>query len=164
MAMPNAAWHIAAAQTEEDLAAVAMLFQSYADSLGVDLGYQDFAAELASLPGKYAPPAGSLLLARNRDSTPIGCAALRAIEPTGCCEMKRLFVAPTGRGTGLGRALAEAVVAEAQRIGYRQVRLDTLPFMDAAIALYEAMGFVPIAPYYDTPINGTRFLGLTLGT
>jgi GNAT superfamily N-acetyltransferase len=153
---------IVPATTAEDLTAVAALFRAYADSLGVDLGYQDFAAEMAGLPGKYALPQGVLLLARGHDGTPLGCAALRPLRPIGCCEMKRLFVSPDGRGTGLGRALANSVVTEARRIGYRQIQLDTLPFMDAAIGLYQAMGFVPIPPYYATPVEGTRFLGLTL--
>jgi GNAT superfamily N-acetyltransferase len=146
--------------TEADIAAVAALFQSYAGSLGIDLGYQDFAAELAGLPGKYAAPDGALLLARGPEGAPLGCVALRPLDAGGCCEMKRLYVVPAGRGTGLGRALAEAAVTEARRIGYREVRLDTLPFMHAAMALYEAMGFVPIPPYYETPIAGTRFLAL----
>jgi len=155
-------YQIGPATSEADIAAVAVLFQAYADSLGVDLGYQDFAAELAALPGKYAAPGGALLLARGPDGSALGCVALRPLDADGCCEMKRLYVAPGGRGTGLGRALAEAVVAEARRIGYRELRLDTLPFMQTAMALYDAMGFVPIPPYYDTPIAGTRFLALDL--
>jgi GNAT superfamily N-acetyltransferase len=157
-------YRIGGAETEADIAAVAALLQAYADSLGVDLGYQDFAAELAALPGKYAAPNGALLLARGPDGGALGCVGLRPLDAGGCCEMKRLYVAPSGRGTRLGRALIEAVVAEARRIGYREVRLDTLPFMHAAMALYDAMGFVPIPPYYETPVAGTRFLALSLAT
>ncbi|MFO1027851.1 MAG: GNAT family N-acetyltransferase [Acetobacteraceae bacterium] len=153
---------IAPATEASDLAAVRRLFQAYADSLGVDLGYQDFAAELATLPGKYAAPGGALLLARMAQGEPAGCVALRPLPFDGCCEMKRLYVAPAGRGSGVGRALAEAVVAAARQRGYREIRLDTLPFMQAAMALYESLGFVEIAPYYDTPIAGTRFLALPL--
>jgi len=155
-------YRISAATTDADIVDVAALFQDYANGLGVDLGYQDFAAELAGLPGKYAAPAGALLLARGLDGTALGCVALRPLEAAGCCEMKRLYVAPAGRGSGLGRALTEAVVAQARRIGYRELRLDTLPFMQTAMALYGAMGFVPIPPYYETPIAGTRFLALDL--
>jgi len=139
-----------------------VLFRAYAAALDVDLGYQDFAAELAGLPGRYASPAGVLLLAREAMGQPVGCIALRPLGTDGSCEMKRLYVAPAGRGGGLGRALVEAVIAEATRIGYREIRLDTLPSMQAAQALYEAIGFVPITPYYDTPIAGTRFLSLRL--
>jgi GNAT superfamily N-acetyltransferase len=157
-------YRIGAAVSEADIDTVAALFQAYAGSLGVDLGYQDFGAELAALPGKYAAPNGALLLARAPEGAALGCVALRPLEADGCCEMKRLYVAPAGRGTGLGRALAETAVAEARRIGYREVRLDTLPFMQTAMALYDAMGFVPIPPYYETPVAGTRFLALSLAT
>ena len=153
--------HIQPVRTAADLQATAQLFQAYAASLPVDLGYQDFAAELAALPGKYAPPAGELLLARG-DGEPLGCVGLRPLAAAGACEMKRLFLAPSARGLGLGRALAEAVVAEARRIGYRELFLDTLPSMASAIALYEQMGFVRIAPYYAPTPAGTIFLALRL--
>ena len=138
------------------------MFTTYANGLGVDLAYQGFAAEMAGMPGKYAPPAGELLLARRADGAAIGCVGLRPIEPPGCCEMKRLYVAPQARGLGLGKALVDAVVAEAQRIGYREIRLDTLPTMDEAIGLYRKLGFEPIEPYYVTPIVGTRFMAKQL--
>ena len=114
------------------------------------------------MPGKYAPPSGALLLARDSNGTPAGCVGLRLIEPRGCCEMKRLYVAPQGRGFGLGEKLVRAVIEEAKRIGYREMRLDTLPSMTGAIALYSKLGFEPIAPYYETPIVGTRFMRLSL--
>ncbi len=160
--MRDVAFHIAPAREPADLAAIATLFASYAASLDVDLGYQSFASELASLPGKYAPPTGKLLLARDPDTRPLGCVALRALDIEGCCEMKRLYVSPQARGLGLGRALIMAISAEAERIGYREIRLDTLPGMTEAISLYETAGFVPIAPYYETPIAGTRFFARTL--
>ncbi len=151
---------IAAVATADDLAAVRMLFQAYADGLGIDLGYQDFAHELAALPGNYAPPGGALLLARDRTGAPLGCAALRPLGDV--AEMKRLYVAPAARGIGLGTALMHAIVGEARRIGYRAVRLDTLPDMTAAQALYAAAGFRPIDPYYAGAPPGTLFLELTL--
>ena len=162
-AMTDAAFRIGPVGTAADLAAVARLFEAYAASLAVDLAYQDFATELASLPGKYAAPDGALLLARDLRGEALGCVALRPMGFAGCCEMKRLFVAPPGRGLGLGRALAAAIIAEAGRLGYREIRLDTLPFMAEAIALYRTLGFAPIDPYYDTPVAGTIFLGRALG-
>lgn len=145
-----------------DLADVASLFRAYAGSLPIDLGYQDFEAELAGLPGKYAPPRGALLLARAPDGAPLGCVALRPFAEPGVCEMKRLYVAPAARGLGLGRALAEAVTAEAARLAYAEIRLDTLPSMSSAIGLYEALGFRRIGAYYDTPVAGTLFLARSL--
>lgn len=117
---------------------------------------------MAAMPGKYAPPAGALLLARDSNGTPVGCVGLRPIEPRGCCEMKRLYVAPQGRGFGLGEKLVRAVIEEAKRIHYREMRLDTLPAMTGAIALYTKLGFEPIAPYYETPVVGTHFMRLPL--
>jgi ribosomal protein S18 acetylase RimI-like enzyme len=149
---------IAQADTKADLAAVAALFRAYAASLDVDLAYQGFEAELAALPGPYAPPAGRLLLARSADGAPLGCAGLRPIAPPGCCEMKRLYVSPEGRGTGLGARLVETLIGEAKAIGYREMRLDSLPSMAPAIALYRRHGFETMAPYYDTPVAGTVFL------
>ncbi len=146
----------------EDLGAVRSLFAAYAASLPVDLAYQGFAAELAGLPGAYAPPAGALLLARGADRTPLGCVALRPMAEAGLAEMKRLFVAPAGRGRGLGRALAEAALAAAEARGYREMRLDSLPTMATAIALYRMLGFREIAPYYPTPVAGTVFLARAL--
>jgi len=160
--MPDAPFHIVKARSAADLEDAARLFGAYAASLDIDLSYQDFAAELAGLPGKYAPPAGALLIARDPRGEALGCVALRPIEPEGCCEMKRLYVAPEGRGLGLGRALVDAILGEAARIGHREMRLDTLPTMAAALALYRQAGFVPIERYYDTPVAGTIFLGRSL--
>lgn len=154
---------IAHAGSQDDLRAVAALFKAYAASLDVDLAYQDFASELAGLPGKYVPPDGTLLLARNPDGLPMGCAALRRIDPDGCCEMKRLYVRPEGRGGGLGEALARAIISEATTMGYREMRLDTLPSMAAAQGLYGRLGFEIIPPYYDTAVAGTLFMRLALG-
>jgi len=145
-----------------DVAAVAALFRAYAASLDVDLAYQGFEAELAALPGKYAAPHGALLLARDAAGVPVGCVALRLLAEPHTCEMKRLYVPPAARGTGLGRALVDAVIAEARRLGYRALCLDTLPSMAKAVAIYRGLGFVEIAPYYDTPVAGTIFLRLAL--
>jgi ribosomal protein S18 acetylase RimI-like enzyme len=150
------------ARTQADLQTIAALFEGYARSLPVALDYQDFATELAGLPGKYAPPAGALLLARDNSGNPLGCVGLRPLEVEGYCEMKRLYLLPPARGLGLGRALTEAVVHEARRLGYSELRLDTLPSMSTAIALYERMGFKRIAPYYAPTPAGTVFMALTL--
>jgi ribosomal protein S18 acetylase RimI-like enzyme len=148
--------------TADQLADTVRLFRDYEASLDTDLCFQGFEAEVASLPGKYAPPQGALFVARSAGGEALGCVALRPVEPAGACEMKRLYVAPQGRGLGLGRALMEAVIAEARRIGYREMRLDTLPSMTTAQAMYREAGFVPIDPYYDTPVGGTVFMALDL--
>jgi len=154
------AYTIAGAEAR-DLDEIAQLFRAYEAHIDVDLSYQGFADELATLPGKYALPRGQLLIARNADGAAIGCVALRPVDAPGCCEMKRLFVSQQGRGLGLGRALAEAVIAEAAKLGYAELRLDTLPTMHEAIALYRKLGFVPIAPYYAAR-EGTLFMALSL--
>ena len=149
-------------RTADDLAAATALFREYEASLDTDLCFQGFEAELAGLPGYYAPPTGELFIARDGGGRPIGCVALRPVEPKGACEMKRLYVAPGGRGIGLGRTLMETVIREARAIGYREMRLDTLPSMTTAQTLYRQAGFVPIDPYYETPVGGTVFMGLDL--
>jgi ribosomal protein S18 acetylase RimI-like enzyme len=159
--MADPAFTIVAASAPDDLASVRALFQAYAVSLPVDLGYQDFATELATLPGKYGPPGGALLITRYRAGASLGCVGLRPLGDR-ACEMKRLYVDPAARGLGLGRALMDAVIAEATRLGYAEIRLDTLPTMHAAIAMYRAAGFAPIAAYYDTAPAGTLFLGRRL--
>ncbi|MDB5393517.1 MAG: acetyltransferase [Rhodospirillales bacterium] len=152
---------ISLALMAEDIRAVSKLFEGYAASLPVDLAYQDFAAELAGLPGKYSPPRGALLIARGDGNAPLGCAALRPLSAE-CCEMKRLYLVPASRGLGLGRAMTIAVIGEARRLGYRQLRLDTLPTMKTAQALYEQLGFEPIPPYYEPTPIGTVFMSLKL--
>ena len=151
---------IVAATTPEDVEHVRTLLREYERSLGVDLAFQGFAQEVAALPGVYAPPRGRLLLAMDGDA-PAGCVALRPITDD-VCEMKRLYLRPSLRGKGAGRMLAGRIIDEARAIGYRTMRLDSLPAMTEAIALYEALGFRKIAPYYTNPVPGTVYLERTL--
>ncbi len=152
--------HLVEVTTDIGIAHVHRLFREYAEGLNVDLGFQGFEQELASLPGVYVPPLGFLQIATFGVQV-AGCVAMRAMEGE-VCEMKRLYVRPEFRGRGIGRVLAEAVVARARAAGYRRMRLDTLPWMDAAMALYRALGFHEIEPYYDNPIPGTVYMELVL--
>jgi GNAT superfamily N-acetyltransferase len=147
---------LVAVRESSDIEEVRALVREYAASLPFALDFQDFDRELNELPGDYAPPQGALLLARGA-----GCVALRPIDET-TCEMKRLYVRPSARGTGLGRRLAEAAITEARTLGYKRMRLDTVPGMDSAQSLYEQLGFEDIAPYRSNPIPGARFLELQL--
>jgi putative acetyltransferase len=148
------------AHGDEMLEQARALFREYADSLGIDLRFQQFPDELANLPGDYSPPSGCLLVAQ-WDRTPAGCAALRRFEGE-ICEMKRLYTRPRFRGRGLGKALAERVIERAREAGYQRMRLDTLPDMNAARALYVSLGFQEIASYRYNPVEGTVFLELNL--
>jgi ribosomal protein S18 acetylase RimI-like enzyme len=140
----------------DDVAVVRELILEYAASLRVDLGFQDFEHEVATLDSYY-----ELMLVARIDGDVAGCVALRRIDDQ-VCEMKRLYVRPRFRGRDLGRALALAIIDEARSRGYARIRLDTLPSMSSAMALYESLGFHDIAPYRFNPIAGTRFLELTL--
>ena len=148
------------AESREDIEEARRLFREYEASLGIDLCFQNFESELAGLPGAYAPPSGSLLLARRGGET-AGCVALRRLDGQ-TCEMKRLYVRDAFRGIGLGRRLAEAILAEAKRIGYFRMRLDTLPSMRLAIPLYRSLGFRDIPPYTENPIDGALFMELVI--
>jgi len=143
-----------------DLADVRSLFEEYAASLPFDLGFQEFERELAGLPGAYSPPRGALLIAREQGAA-VGCVALRPLGHD-TCELKRLYVRPGTRGSGVGRALTERALDEARRIGYRRIRLDTVPGMERAQALYLKLGFREVPPYAPNPISGARFLELAL--
>jgi ribosomal protein S18 acetylase RimI-like enzyme len=143
------------AQLPQDLPVVRGLFREYADSLDIDLCFQDFEAELSALPGKYQAPAGRILLAWRGDQA-VGCIALRPLQD-GDCEMKRLYVKPDIRGERLGRRLAENLCKEARAAGYTRIYLDTLPSMTAAVRLYASLGFQPAEPYVYNPIPGALF-------
>lgn len=145
---------------DNELEEVRSLFREYEAFLGVDLCFQDFERELGELPGKYAPPTGALFLARVEGNIE-GCVALRDLGE-GVCEMKRLFVRPACRGRGLGRKLADRVVAEARTLGYRKMRLDTFDFLDGAVHIYEAMGFARIGSYYGNPHDEVQYWELDL--
>ena len=136
------------------------LFEEYAASLDIDIEFQDFAAERAGLPGVYSPPNGCLLLAM-RSEIALGCVAVRPLDAL-TCEMKGLFVRPEARGSGAGRRLAAAAIDTARAIGYRGIRLDTLPSMGRAIALYRSLGFETIPAYRQNPVDGALFMELAL--
>ena len=144
--------------------AVREIFQEYATALGVDLDFQGFDAELASLPGEYAPPRGALLLALI-DGQMAGCCALRPLDTAdypNAAEMKRLYVRKPFRRFGLGRQLAEAILDAARAGGYHSVLLDTLDDMEAARQLYAELGFQEVAPYYHNPLPGAHYLKVDL--
>ncbi len=155
---------LAVPQSANELAAAASIFREYGDSLGIDLSFQGFEEELAQLPGLYAAPRGTLLLAWVEGEL-AGCCALRPIDDVdvaNAAEMKRLYVRPAFRRFGLGRLLAEAVLDAARQMGYSSVLLDTLDDMEAARALYEELGFVEVPPYYHNPIAGSHYLRVDL--
>jgi len=177
------------ANSPTDLTAIRSLFTDYASSLGIDLSFQNFTAELDSLPGLYAPPFGALFLALASNSEAIGCVGVRPLprkpkpkpktkpcasreaveDDVGLgtqkkiCEMKRLYCTPSSRGLGVGKALIEEVIKEAMRLGYEEMRLDTLPSMEGARKLYGKYGFEEMEAYYETPLEGTSFLRKKLG-
>ncbi|MGA9966232.1 MAG: GNAT family N-acetyltransferase [Terriglobales bacterium] len=149
------------AESAAHVAQARELFQEYAQSLGVNLCFQNFEQELAGLPGHYAPPGGRLLLAEY-DGQLAGCVALHKWED-GVCEMKRLYLRPSFRGKGLGRSIAEKIIAEARGIGYQRMRLDTIePLMKDAVEMYRKLGFREIAPYRPNPIAGAMYMELQL--
>jgi ribosomal protein S18 acetylase RimI-like enzyme len=144
-----------------DLDDIVALFKAYESHIGVDLSYQGFDLEVSTLPGKYAPPTGQLMIARDGTGAAIGCVALRRIDDHRC-EMKRLFVSKAGRGLGVGRKLAETIIDAGRQLGYAQIVLDTLPTMRDAIGLYERLGFSRTEPYYSAAPAGTIFMCLDL--
>ena len=152
---------VSEAESTAHIAHARELFLEYAQSLGFSLCFQNFDKELAGLPGDYAPPEGRLLLA-DYDGQLAGCIALHKLEP-GICEMKRLYLRPRFRGKGLGRVLADRIIAEAHQIGYQRMRLDTVePIMKDAVAMYRKLGFKEVAPYRPNPIAGAMYMELEL--
>lgn len=150
--------------TNEDLALVRQIFEEYANSLDIDLCFQNFQEELEQLPGDYAAPRGSLLLAFI-DNELAGCCAIRPLDSadySNACEMKRLYVRKAFRGFGLGRHIAEASMNEARRAGYSCILLDTLDEMETARSLYADLGFQEIPPYYHNPLLGAHYLKVDL--
>lgn len=149
------------ASTPDEIAAARELFREYETSLDLDLCFQGFEEELSTLPGRYAPPDGRLILLLDDDEH-AGCVAMRKLDE-GVCEMKRLYLRPRFRGRGLGNRLIEKVIAEARAAGYRTMRLDTLPpKMGKAVSIYTSYGFRAIQPYYDNPHEGVLFMELDL--
>src|SRR3954468_24426775 len=152
---------ITEARWPDDLAAVEALFREYMSSLSEDISFQNPDEELAGLPGKYARPGGVVLIAWD-GAQAAGAIAYRMFEP-GVAEMKRLYVRPGYRGSGLGRELANELIEAARACGYRTIMLDTLESMSAARTLYRDLGFVPVEPYYDNPLPGVMYMALELG-
>jgi len=152
--------HIQALEGTQQIDQVRAIFIEYANSLDIDLCFQNFETELANLPGDYAPPRGALFVAWSAHDM-VGCCALRPLDSAdypNACEMKRLYVRPALRGCGLGRRLAEAVMQAAKQADYAYVLLDTLSEMETARAMYQELGFVEVAPYYFNPIEGAHYL------
>src|ERR1700682_1295083 len=147
---------IYAARFPEQLEIVRAIFREYAESLAIDLSFQDFESELADLPGKFAAPCGRILLAQN-DGQVIGCVAMRPLDDT-TCEMKRLYIRPSGRGQHVGKQLATLICRIAKEAGYIRIRLGHLPSMDTAQQLYASLGFKPIPAYVFNPIPGAIFM------
>lgn len=159
--MKKASVTIREATGDQEMATARRLFQDYAAWLGIDLGFQSFDEELATLPRPYAAPSGLILLAE-REGLAIGCVALRKIADA-VGEVKRLYVSPRYQGGGIGKLLMESVIVEAKERRYARIMLDTLPKMTAAQRLYRSLGFKTIAPYYASPITGTTYMELSLG-
>jgi len=153
---------ISEARWPQDRAIVEALFREYVVSLTEDISFQNVDDEFAGLPGKYARPSGVVLIARDGEEA-AGAIAYRMVEP-GVCEMKRLYVRPAFRGSGLGRELANELIEDARLHGYRTMLLDTLASMQSARALYRDLGFVPVAPYYDNPLPGVMYMALELAS
>ena len=152
------------AVSTKEIDEVRILFKEYEQSLGISLCFQNFEQELKDLPGDYASPRGALLLAKV-DSASAGCCALRPQDKapySNAAEMKRLYVRPESRGKGLGARLVMSILNKAKDLGYACVILDTLKTMEDAQALYASLGFMEIPPYYDSPMEGTKYLKLDL--
>lgn len=152
---------VAEARWPEDRGTVLALFRAYIDGLGIDLSFQGVDDELATLPGKYARPAGLVLLARTADGQAIGTVAYRPFDD-GVCEMKRLYIAPEWRKRGAGRLLCDRLLDEARSAGYRRMLLDTGDWLIPALTLYRGLGFVEVPAYYHNPLKGTVYMAREL--
>jgi len=152
---------VSAARSVPEMTATAALFRAYAKTLDIDLAPQGFAKEVEALPGIYGPPFGEIILAKRGDHV-LGCIALKPLDPPHTAEIKRLYVREQLRGIGVGKALVEAAIQTARDIGYAEIKLDTLPQMEGAIALYKKSGFAPIPPYGSHPYPGLLCLGKAL--
>ena len=158
---------IESARSTSDYKLVLSLIAEYVAWLDIDLSFQNYAEEMASFPGYYVPPKGDLILAKEDsgtlvEETPLGCVALRPMAGDGCCEMKRLWVTPEARGKGIARLLVSQAIKQAESMGYREMRLDTLSHMTEARALYQKFGFVEIEPYYKNPHQGASYMSKKL--
>ena len=153
---------IVSAQSASDFEEVRALFREYDASLDVDLSFQGIEEEIATLPGKYASPKGALFIARDMGAQAIGCLGVRPFDRPGACEIKRLYVRPAGRGSGVGRAFVTAAAAFAREAGYREILLDSLPSMKAAIVLYRTLGFEEVPPYWNNTLPGILYFGRRL--
>jgi ribosomal protein S18 acetylase RimI-like enzyme len=178
----SASFTISQATTAADISAISSLFTAYTQWLNIDLTFQSFSNELASLPGAYAPPKGALLLARSKETgEPLGCVALRPLQlqpefhktrfqgaisdrgqPEQYCEIKRLYILPAARGKGVARALIREILSIAKREGYTEALLDTLPRMTAAVAIYRSEGFEDTEKYYENPLEGVIYMSQRL--
>jgi putative acetyltransferase len=155
-------YQIRSVRSPQDIVIVRDLIREYVVWLDIDIAIQGFETELADFPGRYAPPAGDLLLAQGNSGEALGCIGLQPLERPGACEVKRLYVRPAARGMGLGRALATSAIERASILAYREVMLDTLPWMTSAIALYRSLGFAPIEPYWNNMVPGIIYFSKTL--
>ena len=154
--------HVGPARSVQDVTVVRDLIHEYVLGLGIEIAIRGFEAEMPLFPGPYAPPAGELLLARSEGGEALGCVCLRALEAKAVCEVKRLYVRRAARRAGIGTALARSIVEHAAALGYREVMLDTLPWMTSAIAIYRSLGFQPISPYWDNLVPGIVYFGRKL--
>jgi ribosomal protein S18 acetylase RimI-like enzyme len=153
--------HIYRATSESDLDAARRLFREYVAELDFDLDFQNFEREMDALPGPYAPPTGAILLAEHTDE-PVGVVAVQPLDEDGVCEMKRLYVVPEHRGSGIGRALAEAILDVARKLGYDTMRLDTVASMTPARSLYRSLGFEERSAYYHNPLDDVVYMERSL--
>ena len=159
--MTTTPYTITRAESQQDLEDIRSLFRAYEHETGLDLCFQNFEEELATLPGKYGPPDGKLIIVRDENERAVACAAIRSLEQ-GACELKRLYVRPDARGARLGERLTLALIEDAKQLGYSEMKLDTLPSMGTAVSLYRKLGFQDCPAYYRNPLDGVVYMSLKL--